>query len=444
MSWWKTYSGYVRRICLKGEESHGKLSRWRNMIFVWTLVYMLPLCLIALVPGVAYSFALKLNHIAYFDMVIAIMVTVLSLIPGLKISVRKMLFIAVCYTLAVFLIYYLGYFGAGLIYLFATAIFAQLIFEARYVWIMPSMNFLICAAFCVPIYYQAMPWGESQTQSIGAWIAVTSNIVFLSFVFAGLSHALFNGIRSTIDSLSLLKRDLLYQKRSLEQKNRELNQFASVASHDLKEPLRMVASFTTMLHNGYADKLDDKAKQYIHFAHDGATRMSRTVNDLLEYSRMGLEGLKMEKTDLNIIIDEIKTLFSLPIAESSATIHAENLPTVMTYKGPVRQIFQNLISNALKYMPDGKQPEVQISAKKIVGVWQFCVSDNGIGIDKNQQDRIFVIFKRLHSVNEYPGSGIGLAACKKMVEKMGGKIWVESSEGMGSRFYFTLLEKPLS
>lgn len=222
--------------------------------------------------------------------------------------------------------------------------------------------------------------------------------------------------------------------------NAELEQFAYVASHDLQEPLRMVTSFLTQIEKKYGNVIDDNGKKYIGFAVDGARRMRQIILDLLEFSKVGKTEDTQEDLNLNDLLSEILVLCRKQIAEKNAMIHAGKLPVIRAYKTPLRQVFQNLISNALKYSQQGIPAQIHISAIEFKNYWQFIVSDNGIGIRKEYFDKIFVIFQRLHNKDDYPGTGMGLAVTKKIIENQGGKIWVESEEGKGSKFYFTIIK----
>ena len=229
----------------------------------------------------------------------------------------------------------------------------------------------------------------------------------------------------------------------LQRSNTELEQFAYVASHDLQEPLRMVSSFTKLLEQNYSDKLDSQAQQFINFAVDGATRMQKLIDDLLMYSRLGRQEIAYKLIDCQSVLE--KALFYLRgiVQQSSASIKWDSLPTLKADEGQLIQLFQNLIGNAIKYRSQ-RSPEVHIGAKRHEKEWLLWVRDNGIGIDLKQQERIFAIFQRLHTRKEYPGTGIGLSICKKIVECHGGRIWVESELGCGATFYFTILDIDLN
>ncbi|MEO6230248.1 MAG: PAS domain S-box protein [Ferruginibacter sp.] len=218
----------------------------------------------------------------------------------------------------------------------------------------------------------------------------------------------------------------------------ELEGFAYIVSHDLQEPLRMVSSFLNLLEKKYDTKLDEDGKKYIRFAVDGAIRMKQLIKDLLEYSRTGTNKMENEETDMNKIMEDVLRILKTDIAENQAIIDVSNLPVLFnTNKILMFQLMQNLIGNALKYKSE-LAPVIHIAAIEAPAMWMFKVKDNGIGLDPKFADKIFLVFQRLHSRNEYSGTGIGLSICKKIVEKHGGKIWVESSPGKGSTFYFTI------
>ena len=227
----------------------------------------------------------------------------------------------------------------------------------------------------------------------------------------------------------------------LSQSNKELEQFAYVASHDLQEPLRMVASYIQLLQRRYKGNLTAEADEFINYAVDGVVRMKTLINDLLVYSRVNTKESPLEDVDLNKLVEQNRKNLAAAIEETGAEINAENLPTVRANQLQMNQLFQNLISNAIKFRKPDTKPVVNITAKHEGDEWLFTVSDNGIGIDKEFSDKIFVIFQRLHNSSEYPGTGIGLAICKRIVEKLGGHLWVESEPGMGSTFTFTIPDK---
>jgi PAS domain S-box-containing protein len=278
---------------------------------------------------------------------------------------------------------------------------------------------------------------EDYYQPIEKWYEISAypSDTGLSVYFKDVTDRKVSDIR-----LRELNEALQKHAKELAISNAELEQFAYVASHDLQEPLRMVTSFMTQLEKKYGDVVDDKGRQYIQFAVDGAKRMRQIILDLLDFSRVGRTEDDLEEVNFNNLINEISALYRRQIEEVQASIIFEGLPTFQTYKTLMRQVFQNLISNSLKYHKIDEPPVIEISCKENATTYQFSIKDNGIGIASEYFDKIFIIFQRLHNKDEYSGTGMGLAIAKKIIENLGGKIWVKSEEGKGSTFYFTLLK----
>jgi signal transduction histidine kinase/uncharacterized protein HemY len=230
------------------------------------------------------------------------------------------------------------------------------------------------------------------------------------------------------------------QNQQLQHINEELKQFAYVVSHDLKEPMRMIISYTQMIEKFYGDDFTDDAKLFFGFVKDGAQRMNTLLKDLLEYATIGKKEEKIIINDTNEIIREVIENLQFKIQETDTRIEFKNLPKIKGERSLLLQLFQNLISNAIKFRSEAA-PEVAIMATENEESYQFSIKDNGIGISKEYQERIFVMFQRLHNRNDYDGSGIGLAICQKIVHKLGGKIWIESEEDKGAIFHFTILKE---
>ncbi|MEI6815065.1 MAG: CHASE3 domain-containing protein [Bacteroidota bacterium] len=230
----------------------------------------------------------------------------------------------------------------------------------------------------------------------------------------------------------------------LKRSNEELQQFAYVASHDLQEPLRMVASYVQLLEKKYKGQLDEKADTYIGFAVDGASRMKALINDLLDFSRVDSKAKSMKPTDMNETIEEVTHNLKMAIKENKASVEViGNLPTIIAESIQMVQLFQNIINNAIKFKGE-KTPIIRISSEELKDKWLFTIRDNGIGIEKEYWDRIFIIFQRLNNREEYPGTGIGLSICRKIVERHEGKIWLESEMGKGTTFHFTIHKFPIN
>ena len=233
------------------------------------------------------------------------------------------------------------------------------------------------------------------------------------------------------------ERELEEQREALARSNAELEQFAYVASHDLQEPLRMVASYVQLLAQRYQGKLDADADDFIKFAVDGATRMKTLINDLLAYARVNSRGKPLESVEMAGVLEQALSNLGMAVNESHAQVTSDRLPAVIGDQHQLVELLQNLIGNAIKFQSNGA-PSVHIGAERRDGEWIVSVRDNGIGIDPQFRERIFVIFQRLHGREEYPGTGIGLAICKKIVTRHGGRIWADSRPGEGATFSFTL------
>jgi PAS domain S-box-containing protein len=235
---------------------------------------------------------------------------------------------------------------------------------------------------------------------------------------------------------------LAQQAEELRRSNAELEQFAYVASHDLQEPLRMVRSYTELLEHKLENTLDEKTRKYMHYVIEGAERMQRLISDLLAFSRAGRRELELDTVDLNRVLSHVVTLLRATIAERpGAQVTWDPLPELCATESMVVQLFQNLVGNGLKFQGD-EPPRVHVSCEAGEKYWRFSVADNGIGIDQKYADRVFLVFQRLHERSSYPGTGIGLAITKRIVERHGGEIWFESTPGRGTTFYFTLPRHP--
>jgi len=253
--------------------------------------------------------------------------------------------------------------------------------------------------------------------------------------------------QGNIIGASKIARDISRQKKSeqearqraeeLARSNVELEQFAYVASHDLQEPLRAVASCVQLLKKRYAGQIDARADEFIRHAVDGAKRMQQLIDDLLAFSRVSTRSGKFEMVDSGKVFEEVLARLATSISESDAVVTCQELPRVRAEKVQLGQVFQNLLGNALKFR-SGPRPEIQVSAEQRADDWHFSIRDNGIGIDPQYFERIFKLYQRLHSRTQYPGTGIGLAICLKIVQRHGGRLWVESQPGCGSTFHFTL------
>lgn len=250
-----------------------------------------------------------------------------------------------------------------------------------------------------------------------------------------------NARKHATEQLNELNESLKNYSLELERSNQELEQFAFITSHDMQEPLRMISSFMDQLKRKYGEQLDEKALQYIHYATNGAKRMKQIILDLLQYSRANRPDEEIEEVDLNEVLSTFQELRRKLISDNSVTIISDELPTLKTYRALITQVFHCLLDNAIKYSNKDVDPVIEIEAIENEQEWEFSVKDNGLGIDSQFHDKIFIIFQRLHNRDEYEGTGIGLPIAKRSVEFLGGQIWLESEVGEGTTFFFTILKK---
>jgi len=280
---------------------------------------------------------------------------------------------------------------------------------------------------------------DQQEARIRFGARITESLIVIGLVLSGgLMVTSVTLLRREITAHQAVENALRQRQIALARSNDELEQFAHIASHDLQEPLRMISSYIQLLRRRYVNKLDAQADEFIGYAVDGAKRMQALINDLLNFSRVASGAQPMVPVDLEAAFDDTLKDLEIRIEDCGATVTHDPLPTVSADPVQIRQLLLNLIANGMKFQLPAQKPEVRVTATREEDEWRFGVSDNGIGIDAKYFKNLFQIFKRLHSNDEYPGTGIGLAMCRKIVERHGGRIWIESVLGQGSTFLFTL------
>lgn len=285
-------------------------------------------------------------------------------------------------------------------------------------------------------FYAGVPLNSEEGHSLGTLCVIDTKPRYLDQKQISLLKSLAQQVMNLLE-LRRNKLELENAYRFLKFKNKELAEFTYITSHDLQEPVRTINSLIEMLSEIYSDKFDDQGKEMMRFIVEAGSRMKALILGLLDYSRLGKEK-PTDTIDCNLLLDEVISDLSSSIKDANGTINKKSLPKVYGYKTDLRLLFQNLISNALKFRHSDRHPVIQVEAKDKIEHWEFCVTDNGIGIDKQFRTRIFKIFQRLHSRDKYEGYGLGLTHCRKIIELHNGKIWVQSRKGSGSKFYFNI------
>lgn len=429
-------SAYRKRIqqhCIDtGAGRTDRVEYWQDRLFASAVEYTIPLSFIAVIPGVIYSFYIGQTALGVFNIVVMLWLLLIGFAPLPSVKTRKLLFISCLYFVSTYLLVYIGISGPGILFLFAAAVFALLILPVKYAWWWSITNLVACILFAFVIYFDLSPIPEVNNIPVAQWVAIAANLVFLSFTFSLLLPRLINGLSGSIEKQREMQTELYA-------KNNDLEQYASVIAHDLQTPLRTIAGFLNLLEKKYSPSLDDKAKEYIHYAVDGSGHLQHIINGLLDFSRAGkYEPEKFESFSMNEVTDEVSLLLQASIEEKKASVSCQPGITLFSNRAGITQILHNLVSNALKYGKADVLSQISITGKEEPGLWCICVEDNGIGISEEYFENIFIIFQRLHARNEYEGTGIGLAIVKRIVEKLNGRVWVESTPGIGSRFYFTI------
>jgi len=429
----QAYKKILRHHCIdSGTGKTDKVEYWQDTLFSRTMEIMIPLSMIAVIPGVLFSLASQVPIMAILDMVAFLWLLVIGFARLPSVNSRKILFIFCLYFVASYLLLYIGINGPGLLFLFAAAVFALLILPVSYAWWWSWINLFACVVFAGVLHWDLAPFAIVNEIPVSEWIVVSSNLVFLSFTFSYLLPILINGLSGSMEKQRQMQMDLY-------DKNSDLEKYASIISHDLQTPLRTISGFLTLLEKKYGSVLDDKGKEYIHFALDGSTHLQHIINGLLDFSRAGkYDTEKFESFSLGEVTDQVRQLLKCQLEERKGEISCQAGIRICSNRSAVLQVLHNLAGNALKYCRKEVPPSIHISAEAWGNYWRIKVADNGIGMEEENFEKIFIIFQRLHSRAEYEGTGIGLAIVKRIVEKLNGTVWVESTPGAGSTFYFTL------
>ncbi|MBC6366258.1 ATP-binding protein [Algoriphagus sp. AK58] len=445
MKVWEKYKELVwRSTPLEGPET--SLDYWRDYLFRVILLYLIPFSLLALIPSFWVNFMGGFHLLILFDILAVFVVYLMGFtqLPSLK--TKKILLIFLTNTLALALMVELGSFGPGLMYLVASGVFVALLFPPKDSWYSVFFGALICILFGLEMNYNFFRSNSAEKIDFVGWFAISVNVVFVNGVIAKVVPILFEKMHQSIvatkkmeEVLLLKQEDLNELVHELEIQNANLNQLIKGVSEDFQEPLRMMISFLGQLKRKYSSHLDEKANQYIDFATQGGMKMREIILGLLDLASVGKTKEKTERFEVTEVIQKVIFLQKKNILRTNAQIDwTDEMPVIEAPKTYLIQIFNELISNSLKFNSPHESPKIQISCQEEERWWQFSVRDNGIGFDDSDSIDPFVVFRRLHPNTEARGLGIGLALVRKISEYLRGSVWAESVPGEGSVFYLRI------
>ncbi|WMN06879.1 ATP-binding protein [Marivirga arenosa] len=421
------------------------LSNYRNLLFYYILLFLLILSPISIIPGFIYSIELpEIKNLIYVCVGLFIILVAIGFLRKLSINTRKLIFILSIFIVTWYTFFALKIEGPGIIYIFVLVIVSSLIHSARCAYYLLAADTIIILLIGLNLELNYISIDIGNIESSAAWLSLASNPIFLGVTIVVCIDLIFRKLEKIIQQLKNLNEQVKSDNQQLKttqitlrDKNEELNKFAHTIAHDLKEPLRSMQSFAHLTISKYSDTLPDQAQEFLSHIKTSSVRMATLLDSLLEYAQIGSEK-KTSSFHVKEIIEELKKDLNILIKENNAIIkHVDNLPEIIGYEIEFKQLMQNLISNAIKFKDINTKVEVNISVEEDAKNWKFKICDNGIGIDEKHQEKIFSIFHRLHK-DKFPGTGLGLANCKKIVEMHNGNIWVESQLGKGSCFNFTI------
>lgn len=428
----ENYRQWIRKDNARKEINVDSLEYWQNRVFLFTLEIFLPLWIIVMLfyniseLKMGGGFFRPRGFIVFF-----LLLLVCFSGKYLSVFVRKAIFLVTLYSISLFIILFAGPHGPGIMLLLAATIFGILFFSPRLGYTWSLIDTAICLIVAWIINKDMAPNDDLNILPLDEWFSIAFNLVFLSVLFSALLPSLIRGLGKSLDRQELLKQELII-------KNLELEHFTYYVSHDLQQPLRTVAGFVKLLDGKYSDRFDEKGMEYLRHIKQGSEHMQHMIRELLNFSKAGTNAGTNEIIELKEVVEKVERIHQQQIEAKSASIHVNSNISILANRTCIFEVMQNLVENALKYSVPGQNPVVVIEGKENPAYWEISVTDNGIGIDPSYFDKIFVIFERLHGDGQYPGTGIGLALVKKIVNKLGGEVRVVSSPGNGSSFYFTI------
>lgn len=435
MNWIKRYENFMLIRLIPQKKPNSDLEYLRNEIFLKCLIYIFPSGIIVLFPGTLNAIYLKQYSVLTFSILTYLIMFIITIPVRIPIHIKKIIFTLALFNLGFQLFFRLDFIFLGILYWTIANISIVLLYSKKTTLIIGLLNTLVCIFIGYLIHSNHLIWFKSVSINLDKWIIISVNMLFLNIIVSILINQLISNLQSVIFKEINSSENLKKSNHLLHAKNDELEHMTYVASHDLQEPLRMVTSFLTQLEIKYKDQLDQRGKQYIHFAMNGAVKMREVMLEILAFSKIGMDNGQLEIIQLNELVDEVLWMNRKLIQENNSQIIIEQLPNMLGHKILLRTLFTNLISNAVKYKSNARISIVKLTCDIEEHDYVFKIIDNGIGIPDEKKDQIFQLFNRGDvNKNQVQGSGIGLAICKKITLLMNGEISVSSVHNEGCTF----------
>jgi signal transduction histidine kinase len=424
----------LKRV-LPEKENFTTLAYLRILIFYKSLIYILPFAFLVLIPGIYYSIKTGENYVAIFDIITYITIVSLIFINRISITIKKLIFTVMMFHLSFQLFFRLDNITVGMLYWLISNISIALLYSKRTTLFFGVFNFILSVIIGLLIAFGNFHIISKSNDELTEWVVTSLNMQFLNIIISILIDYILIKLQHVIFIQNETHKNLENSVLLLQNKNDELEHMTYVASHDLQEPLRMVTSFLAQLDKKYKDQLDQRGKQYIHFAMDGANKMRDVMLEVLAFSKIGMNQSKQEEVNINELVDEVLWMNRKLIQENNSQLIIDQLPIIYGHRILLRTLFTNLISNAVKYKSHARISIIKVEYHEENDMHVFEITDNGIGIPAEKLEQIFLLFNRGdYKNNQVQGSGIGLTICKKIILLMKGNIHVESTLHEGSTF----------
>jgi len=435
MNWINHYESVMLKRVLPEKENFTTLAYLRILIFYKSLIYILPFAFLVLIPGIYYSIKTGENYVAIFDIITYITIVSLIFINRISITIKKIIFTVMMFHLSFQLFFRLDNITVGMLYWLISNISIALLYSKRTTLFFGVFNFILSVIIGLLIAFGNFHIISKSNDELTEWVVTSLNMQFLNIIISILIDYILIKLQHVIFIQNETHKNLENSVLMLQNKNDELEHMTYVASHDLQEPLRMVTSFLAQLDKKYKDQLDQRGKQYIHFAMDGANKMRDVMLEVLAFSKIGMNQSKHEEVNINELVDEVLWMNRKLIQENNSQLIIDQLPIIYGHRILLRTLFTNLISNAVKYKSHTRISIIKVEYHEENDMHVFEITDNGIGIPAEKLEQIFLLFNRGdYKNNQVQGSGIGLTICKKIILLMKGNIHVESTLHEGSTF----------